>query len=206
VFFGNCGDAFLSVLSADGSTLLYSSYLGGSGGDMGLGIALDMQPTPNVYISGATNSSNFPTTGGAFRTTNAGGEDAFVTKIGNVLPPPFMVGHVTGGGSINVMNGIGTFGFIVQQQMVGGPRTGNLQYVNHATGAEIHSVTFTEFVVAGNTATFGGTCTNNGAPCTFTVNVTDNGEPGDTDTFTISVSGGPTEGGTLRSGNIQIHK
>jgi hypothetical protein len=34
--------------------------------------------------------------------------------------------------------------------------------------------------------------------------VTGNGEPGTTDTFTISVSGGPTEGGTLRSGNILI--
>ena len=42
------------------------------------------------------------------------------------------------------------------------------------------------------------------APCTFTVNVTDNGEPSTTDTFTISVSGGSTEGATLRSGNILI--
>lgn len=65
---------------------------------------------------------------------------------------------------------------------------------------------FDSFVIVGNTATFGGTCTNNGAPCTFTVDVVDNGEPGFSDTFTISVSGGPTEGGTLRSGNIQIHQ
>jgi len=61
-------------------------------------------------------------------------------------------------------------------------------------------------VIAGNTATFGGACTNDGGPCTFTVNVMDNGEPGTTDTFTISVSGGPTEGGSLRSGNILIHQ
>ena len=61
-------------------------------------------------------------------------------------------------------------------------------------------------MIAGNTATFGGACTNDGAPCTFTVNVMDNGEPGATDTFTISVSGGPTEGGSLRSGNILIHQ
>jgi hypothetical protein len=45
----------------------------------------------------------------------------------------------------------------------------------------------------------------NGAPCTFTVDVSDNGEPGATDAFSISLSGGATEGGTLRSGNIQIH-
>ena len=86
-----------------------------------------------------------------------------------------------------------------------GPIGGNLQYQNHASGAKVHSVMFTSLVIAGNTATFSGTCTNNGAPCTFTVNVTDQDEPGKNDTFTISVSGGPPEGGTLRSGNIQIH-
>ena len=48
------------------------------------------------------------------------------------------------------------------------------------------------------------TTSSSSAPCTFTVNVTDNGEPGTTDTFTISVSGGPTVGATLRSGNILI--
>ncbi|PYT23510.1 MAG: hypothetical protein DMG57_31700 [Acidobacteria bacterium] len=87
-----------------------------------------------------------------------------------------------------------------------GPVSGDLQYINHASGAKVHSVTFTSLVIAGNTATFGGTCTNNGSPCTFTVKVTDNGEPGTNDTFTISVSGGPPEGGTLPSGNIQIHQ
>ena len=83
---------------------------------------------------------------------------------------------------------------------------GDLQYVNHASGAKIHSLIFDSFVVAGNTATFGGTCTNNGAPCTFTVNVTDNDEPGTNDTFTMTVNAGPPEGGTLRSGNIQVHQ
>jgi len=55
-------------------------------------------------------------------------------------------------------------------------------------------------------ATFGGTCTQNGAPCTFTVKVVDNGEPGTNDSFTISIDAGPPQGGTLRSGNIQIHQ
>jgi hypothetical protein len=112
---------------------------------------------------------------------------------------------VTGGGSIDVVGGIGTFGFIVQRQTATGPISGEVQYVNHASGANVHSVLITSFAIVGNTATFGGTCTNNGVSCTFAVHVTDNGEPGTTDTFTISVSGGPTEGGTLRSGNILIH-
>jgi hypothetical protein len=43
--------------------------------------------------------------------------------------------------------------------------------------AKIHSIMFTTFTISGNTATFSGTCTNNGAPCTFSVMVQDNGEP-----------------------------
>jgi len=77
---------------------------------------------------------------------------------------------------------------------------------NHASGNQVQSQTYTSLVIVANAATFDGTCTVNGAPCTFTVNVTDNGEPGTTDTFTISVSGGPTEGGILRSGNILINQ
>jgi hypothetical protein len=77
--------------------------------------------------------------------------------------------------------------------------------VNHANGAKVHSVMFTTFTISGNTATFSGTCTNNNVPCAFSVTVQDNGEPGKNDKFTISINGGPPEGGTFRSGNIQIH-
>jgi hypothetical protein len=201
-------DAFVTKLNAAGSGLDYSTYLGGAGEDEGLGIALDALPNPNAHVTGYTRSTNFPTTPGAFQTAFGGGDyKAFVAKIIDVgLPPPPTVGKVTGGGSINVAGGTGTFGFIMQRQAVDASIRGNLEYVNHASGAKVQSVMFNSFVIAGNTATFGGTCTNNGAPCTFTVNVTDNDEPGLTDTFTISVSGGPTEGGTLRSGNIQVHK
>jgi hypothetical protein len=201
-------DAFVTEVNPPGTGLVFSTFLGGSSDDFGLGIALDSLPNPNAYVTGFTSSLNFPTTPGAFQTTFGGGtSDAFVTKIANItLPPGPTVGKVTGGGSINVAGGIGTFGFIVQAQSSTGPISGDLQYVNHASGAKVHSVMFTAFTVSGNTATFGGTCTNNGAPCTFSVMVQDNGEPGTNDVFTISINGGPPEGGTLRSGNVQIHK
>src|SRR2546422_10419656 len=95
----------------------------------------------------------------------------------------------------------------VQARSTSGPIGGDLQYVNHASGAKVHSVMFDSFVITGNTATFGGTCTNNGVPCTFEVHVTDNGEPGTNDSFNITVDAGPTEGAneTLRSGNVLIH-
>ena len=93
----------------------------------------------------------------------------------------------------------------MQRKDAAEPIKGNLNYHNKASGAKIKSSSFTTFAISGNMAVFEGTCTNNGASCTFRVTVTDNGEPGDMDEFTISSSGGAEEGGTLRSGNIQIH-
>jgi hypothetical protein len=206
-FGGGGSDAFVTKLNPLGTGLVYSTYLGGSDFDVGMGIALDVFPNPNAYVAGYTGSTNFPTTLGAFQTAFNGVTDAFVTKIANiVLPPGAISGKVTGGGTINVSGGVANFGFIVQAQSTTGQISGDLQYVNHASGAIVHSVAFNSFAIVGNTATFSGTCTNSGTACTFIVNVTDNGEPGTNDSFTISVSGGAPEGGTLRSGNIQIHQ
>ncbi|TMI08125.1 MAG: hypothetical protein E6H40_12740 [Betaproteobacteria bacterium] len=75
----NCvGDAFVTKLDATGSALVYSTYLGGSSGDEGFGIAVDA--AGSAYVTGGTGSADFPTTAGAFQTTYGGG-DAFVTKL-----------------------------------------------------------------------------------------------------------------------------
>src|SRR5262249_17169534 len=76
------GDAFVTKLNAAGTALSYGTYLGGSGGsDQGNGITLD--GAGNAYVVGTTNSTNFPTTAGAFQTgLNApffNAADAFVT-------------------------------------------------------------------------------------------------------------------------------
>jgi hypothetical protein len=73
------GDAFVSKLSADGSALVYSTFLGGAGYDGGRGIALDA--SGNAYVTGYTQSSAFPTTARAAQTVLNGAEDAFVTKL-----------------------------------------------------------------------------------------------------------------------------
>jgi len=208
-FGGGPFDAFVTKLNPLGTGLVYSTYLGGSGDDFGTSIAVDTFPNPNAYVAGVTSSTDFPTTSGAFQTTYAGGSsDAFVAKITDVVvEPPPTEGKVTGGGSIDVAGGKGTFGFIVQRKETGGSVKGQLQHVNHASGDKVQSVMFDALVITGNMATFGGACTiNNVTPCTFRVDVTDNGEPGTTDSFVISVIPGSTEGGMLRSGNIQIHK
>lgn len=71
-------DAFIARLAANGSTLLYSTYLGGGGYDAGHALALD--GAENVWITGTT-SLDFPTTADAFNTTNPGGWDAVVAQI-----------------------------------------------------------------------------------------------------------------------------
>lgn len=71
-------DIFVSKLSNDGSTLLYSTYLGGGGYDNSWSIAVD--GGNNAYITGFTGSGNFPTTPNAYDTT-LNGNDAFVTKL-----------------------------------------------------------------------------------------------------------------------------
>ena len=77
-FGGGFQDAFLTKLNSDGSALIYSTYLGGSGADLALGLALDS--AHNAYLIGATDSSNFPTASAA-QSTFGGAQDAFVTKV-----------------------------------------------------------------------------------------------------------------------------
>ena len=75
---GSGFDAFLSKFSADGQTVFYSTYLGGSQPEWQYGIAVD--PAGNAYISGYTESVDFPVVN-ALQATNHGGIDAFVAKI-----------------------------------------------------------------------------------------------------------------------------
>jgi hypothetical protein len=78
-------DAFVAKLTPNGSALAYGTYLGGSQGfpnyaDAGSAIGVDGRG--NAYVTGTTDSTNFPTTPGAFQTQYAGGLfDGFVTKL-----------------------------------------------------------------------------------------------------------------------------
>lgn len=75
----NC-DAFVTKFDSSGSTLVYSTFLGGSNGESAAGIAVDS--SGNAYVTGLTSSPDFPTTAGAFQTVYGGGNsDVFVTKL-----------------------------------------------------------------------------------------------------------------------------
>ncbi len=76
---GGDSDVFLTKLTANGIGLAYSSYLGGSGSDSGADVAVDLRGA--AYLTGRTFSPDFPTTPGAYDSTQNGASDAFVTKI-----------------------------------------------------------------------------------------------------------------------------
>ena len=75
----NAADTFVAKLDSDGSSLLYSTYLGGGDIDEGYSIATDS--AGNAYVTGGTYSSDFPVTPGAFDATLNGSYDAFVAKL-----------------------------------------------------------------------------------------------------------------------------
>ncbi len=76
---GLFADAFVSKLNSTGSDLVYSTFLGGGGSDRAAAVALD--GAGNVYVTGSTNSVDFPTTTSSFQPARASGFDAFVVKL-----------------------------------------------------------------------------------------------------------------------------
>jgi Beta-propeller repeat len=75
---GGLSNAFVTVINTAGTGYVYSTYLGGSGGDAGNGIAVDS--SDNAYVTGATESTNFPLQS-PIQKTYGGDTDAFVSKL-----------------------------------------------------------------------------------------------------------------------------
>ena len=92
-------DAFVAKLDPAGSSLLYSTYLGGSmpfsGQDHGYSIAVDS--TGNAFVTGITAAPDFPVTPGAFDTTYNGG-DVFVARFAFVAPAEIVSAALAGPG------------------------------------------------------------------------------------------------------------
>ncbi len=86
--YGGAGDAFLSVLDPSGIFNLYTTYLGGSGLDTARGVAVDS--AENAYLTGTTQSNDFPVTAGVFEGQHPNGANglAFVARIVPVLQSP----------------------------------------------------------------------------------------------------------------------
>ncbi|MFB3895065.1 MAG: SBBP repeat-containing protein [bacterium] len=87
-------DAFVTKLNANGTALLYSTYLGGTGDDEGNSIAID--DSGNVYITGYTMSTDFPTTPDAYDTSYCWSSDVFVCKL-NAMGTALLYSSYLGG-------------------------------------------------------------------------------------------------------------
>ena len=77
-------DVFICKLNDTGSSLVYATYLGGSGKDYAsylFTVRIQVDPLGALYIASSTDSDDFPTTAGAFQTTRVGSEDAYVCKL-----------------------------------------------------------------------------------------------------------------------------
>jgi hypothetical protein len=100
---GGFSDAFVTKVNPAGSALVYSTYLGGSGGDVGQGIAVD--GWGRAYVTGYTESANFPTRN-PVQAALAGRQNAFVTRL---EAPGSSLGYSTFLGGSNVLGdqGIG---------------------------------------------------------------------------------------------------
>src|SRR5262249_55605668 len=75
---GGFPDAFITKLNPQGTAIVYSTFLGGNRTDQGLGIAIDNNGS--AYVTGVSNSSDFPVTAGAFQSPPLD-EDVFITKL-----------------------------------------------------------------------------------------------------------------------------
>jgi hypothetical protein len=108
-----CTDVVVSKLNAAGSELIYSTYLGGTGGDQASGIAVDN--SGNAVVSGYTSSADFPTTAGAVQAKKANRHpytyDVFVTRLnaeaGGLIYSTYLGGN---GGEMAGGVGVDTFG------------------------------------------------------------------------------------------------
>jgi hypothetical protein len=111
---------------------------------------------------------------------------------------------VTGNGSIATEGGQGTFSMNVGPGKKG-KITGSFSYSDSSAGLTFSTSKFSSLTITGNHAQFSGAARmGKKQKFTFTVDVTDNGDPGTNDTFSISVSTGYSAAGNLTSGNIKF--
>jgi hypothetical protein len=100
---GGSSDIFVAELDAAGSTLVYSTYLGGSNYDVGYGIAVDT--AGNAYVTGPTGSSDFPVAGSPVQSTIGHFSDTFVAKL-DAAGSPLVYSTYLGGSNRDVGYGI----------------------------------------------------------------------------------------------------
>jgi hypothetical protein len=196
--FGGLSQAFLTKVNASGSSLVYSTYLGGGTGpvdqDVGYGIAVDS--VGNAYVTGNTGNSDFPTTAGAFSTSLNGDADAFITKF-DLAPPPEPILTDTDPDSPANDNAPEVKGTAEAGSTVSLYTSSDCSGTPVATGtaAAFASPGITAGVADNSTTTFKAIATdasNNGSPCS-TSSITYTETAGFSAAITLSAAGQPAD-------------
>src|SRR5438876_646507 len=170
-------------------------------GPLAPNLSVSFDITVHISVAAIGTLTNTANVRGNGTETNQANDTATATTV---VSPQTTPGKVTGGGVINVTGGTANFGFVAQRKTTGGPASGNLNYLDHATKRHVQGPV-TSLTITGNSAEFSGPC---GTSCTFTVAVQDKAEPDGSgkDMFYITVnSPAYRAGGVIRSGNIQVH-
>jgi hypothetical protein len=177
-FYAGGGDTFIAKLNAAGTALTYSTYLGGSGGDNGNGIAVDS--AGNVYVAGGTSSIDFPTMN-PMQAANDGYSNAFVAKLspsgGALASSTYMGGSIYDAATGIATDGVGNAYVVGATDSTNFPTRKPLQGANSGgydafvLKIELGIPTTTALSSSPNPSTYGQAVTfaavvtsNNGAP------------------------------------------
>jgi hypothetical protein len=165
-------NAFLTKINPGGSAFVYSTFLGGTGGDGAGGVKVDQ--LGNVYIAGATSSTDFPTHD-ALQPTIGGSSDAFVAEInpsGNALVySTYLGGSGSDSGGPIALDPLGNVYLAGNTSSVNFPTVNALQHafaggVEFEGGdvfvAKIGSTIAERFNLSGNETSIGHVCMVNG--------------------------------------------
>lgn len=104
---GSAQDGVVFKLNSTVSSLIWSTYLGGTGDDAAYVLAFNKSQSA-IYVSGGTASSNFYATGGTYRPSYSGSIDGFIVKYQNSGVYPRLIGSFIGGSSYDQCYGIQT--------------------------------------------------------------------------------------------------
>jgi hypothetical protein len=140
-FQGGTYDAFVSKLTADGRSLVFSTYLGGASSDEAFGVAVDA--AGNSYVTGYTASGNFPVTNALF-SAKGSGRDVFLTKLnpaGSLLSSTFLGGNSDDEGWAVAVDAAGRATVVGSTRSSNFPMTNALQSI-HGGGRDLFVTRF----------------------------------------------------------------
>jgi len=203
---------FVTKLNAAGSALVYSTFLSGSGsghdgiGDVANGITVDK--SGDAYVTGSTGSSNFPTTAGAYLTTNPAATNtqttAFVTKLNPagtaLLYSTYLGGSEDASGSAIAVNASGDAYVAGYAMYTDFPvTTGAFQTMNNASTESTTNAFVTELNATGTGVVYSTWLGGSGAAINAYVHSGDSA-----DAIAVDASGDAYVSGTAFSSNFPV--